>query len=101
MTFLDSFPNALTEAAHGAVSPAPLFLIGAAFLTLQVWLRPRPGQLFKRLMVAVAFLLWGVVQVLPAGALATMLGDLVIAMFVVDLAIVIRQETQGDFDESL
>jgi hypothetical protein len=52
-------------------------------------------------MVAVAFLLWGVVQVLPAGALATMLGDLVIAMFVVDLAIVIRQETQGDYDESL
>ena len=97
----DTFPNGLSEAAHSAVSPAPLFLIGAAFLTLQVGLRPRLGLLAKRIVVAAAFLLWGVAQVLPPGALATMLGDAVIAMFVVDLAIVIRQETHGDYDEAL
>ena len=98
---LDAAPVSLSETVHAAVSPVPLFLIGTAFIGLQVWLRPGLGALLKRAMVALAFLLWGVVQLLPPSALATTLGDIVIALFVVDLAIVIRQETQGDRDEAL
>jgi peptidoglycan/LPS O-acetylase OafA/YrhL len=99
--FFDASPDSRSEAAHAAVSPAPLFLIGVAFIALQVWLRPGPGALLRRMMVALAFLLWGVVQLMPPGAQAATLGDVVIALFVVDLAIVIWQETQGDTDEAL
>jgi len=41
------------------------------------------------------------VKVLPLGNLTTALGDVVIALLVVDLAILMRQQTQGDRDESL
>jgi hypothetical protein len=98
---LDVAPVSFSEAAHSAVSPAPLFLIGAAFIALQVWLRPGLASLVKRGMVALAFVLWGVDQLLPPGGLAITLGDIVVALFVVDLAIVIRQETRGDPDEAL
>ena len=48
-------------------------------------MRPRPLELFKRVMLAAAFLLWGIVQLMPAGNLASELGNLVIALYVIDL----------------
>jgi hypothetical protein len=56
---------------------------------LQAILRPRPLELLKRLMLGAAFLLWGVVQLMPASSLATELGNVVIALYVVDLGLII------------
>ena len=52
-------------------------------------LRPRPLELLKRVMLAAAFLLWGIVQLMPAGNLASELGNLVIALYVIDLGLII------------
>jgi hypothetical protein len=45
-------------------------------------------------MLGAAFLLWGVVQLMPASDLATELGNLVIALYVVDLGLLIWTELQ-------
>jgi len=74
------------------LSALPLLLAGSSYIVLQAILRPRPLELFKRLMLGIAFLLWGVVQLMPASELATELGTVVIALYVVDLGLMIWTE---------
>lgn len=70
---------------HAPISAAPLLLIGAASLAFQILTQPKPLDLFKALIVSVAFMLWGVDQLLPPGWFATTLGDVVISLYVIDL----------------
>ncbi len=76
--------------AHAPASAAPLLIVGAAFMTMLPLTRPGPIEWIKRAMVGAAFLLWGVAQLMPPGVAATTLGDLVITLYVIDLALVIR-----------
>ncbi len=76
------------------LSALPLLLAGTSYIVLQTILRPRPLELIKRLMLGIAFLLWGVVQLMPASDLATELGNLVIALYVVDLGLIIWTELE-------
>lgn len=71
------------------ISAAPLLLVGVAFLTLQPMLRPRSSDLVKNVLLALTFLLWGGLQFLPQNSLSAWLGNLVIVLYVVDLAWVI------------
>jgi len=71
---------------HAPASAAPLLLIGAASLGFQVLIRPRPLDLLKALIVSSAFILWGIDQLLAPGWAATTLGDVVITLYVIDLA---------------
>jgi hypothetical protein len=41
--------------------------------------------LYKRLLLAATFVIWAVDQLLPPGRLATLIGDMVIAAYVLDL----------------
>jgi hypothetical protein len=72
-----------------AASAAPLLLIGASFLIAQPVLRPRRTELLKNVLLAAAFILWGVVQLMGKNHLSRNLGDVVIALYVLDLAWVI------------
>ena len=72
-----------------AISAASLLLIGVSFLIVQVIQRPSPRELLKNALLAGAFLLWGVVQLMRQSDLSKRLGDVVIALYVVDLAWVI------------
>jgi hypothetical protein len=74
------------------LSALPLLLAGASYLILQALLRPRPLELLKRMMLGGAFLLWGVTQLMPASALTTELGNVVIALYVIDLGLIIRTD---------
>jgi len=76
------------------LSAVPLLLAGSSYLVLQAILRPRPLELLKRMMLGAAFLLWGVVQLMPAGDLAAELGNLVIALYVIDLVLIIWSDLQ-------
>jgi hypothetical protein len=99
---LTSLPTYLaTEALRGWASvrklplPAlPLLLAGSSYVVLQAILRPQPLELLKRLMLGIAFLLWGVVQLMSASNLATELGNVVIALYVVDLGLIIWTDLQ-------
>lgn len=69
-----------------AISAAPLLLVGTSFLFVQPILRPRRLELLKNVLLAATFLLWGVVQLMPQNAMSFRLGNLVIALYVLDLA---------------
>ena len=94
---LSSLPGYIRNAGFRAwalarnlpLSSLPLLLAGFSYLLLQAILRPQPLELLKRLMLAAAFLLWGAVQLMPAGGLAAELGNVVIALYVVDLGLII------------
>jgi hypothetical protein len=77
---------------HAPLSAMPLLLAGGSYVALQGLLRPPPIELAKRLLLGSAFLLWGIVQLMPPSILATDLGDLVIALYVLDLGIIIQAE---------
>lgn len=67
----DLAPHGFVDLPHAPLSAAPLLLIGAASLGFQVLTRPRPPVLFKALLVSLAFILWGIDQMLPPGRLTT------------------------------
>jgi hypothetical protein len=69
-----------------AVSALPLLAAGLAFLLVQAMIRPRRAELLKNLLIVAAFLLWGVVQLIEHNPLSKSLGDVVIALYVVELA---------------
>jgi hypothetical protein len=71
------------------LSAIPLLLAGSSYIVLQAILRPRPLELVKRLMLGIAFLLWGIVQLMPVSDLAVELGNVVITLYVVDLGLII------------
>jgi hypothetical protein len=81
----DLAPHILVGLPHAPISAAPLLLIGAASLGFQILTRPGLLDLFKALLVSLAFILWGIDQMLPSGWLATTIGDVVIVLYVIDL----------------
>ncbi len=77
--FAQRFPPA-------AISALPLLAVGLSFLLVQAMIRPRRAELLKNMMIVAAFLLWGVVQLIEHNPLSKTLGDVVIALYVVELA---------------
>jgi hypothetical protein len=69
-----------------AISATALLLIGVSFLIAQTILRPHWAELLKNTMLAAAFILWGIVQLMKQNDLSQRLGDVVIALYVLDLA---------------
>jgi hypothetical protein len=69
-----------------AISAGPLLLIGTSFLIVQLVIRPRWSELLKNVLLAGTFLLWGTIQLMPQNYLAQRLGNVVIVLYVLDLA---------------
>jgi hypothetical protein len=67
----------------------PLILIGVAFASLQFALPRNRRQMLLGLMVAAAFILWGTEQFLSNQAIVSLIDDIVVLLFVLDLSIVI------------
>jgi uncharacterized membrane protein HdeD (DUF308 family) len=81
---------------HAWLSSCPLALAGLGYILLQIHLKPSRTTLLKRLVLAGAFLLWAVVQLLPSGRLTVFLGDAVIAAYVLDLFWMMQDQRQRD-----
>ena len=79
-------PSGLSAAV---ISAAALLLVGVSFLVLQLVIRPRWMELMKNALLAATFLLWGTIQLMPQNATSVRLGNVVIALYVLDLAWVI------------
>jgi len=87
-------PRAVSLVRSMPLSSVPLLTAGVAYILLQLVMRPGFLELVKRLMLGAAFLLWGIVQMLPVSGLSNELGNVVIALYVVDLALIIRTDLQ-------
>ena len=70
---------------HGWLSSLPLLSAGVGYGLLQIRVNPPRAVLVKRLLLAGAFVGWGIDQLLPAGRASLFLGDAVIAAYVLDL----------------
>lgn len=84
----NAVPLVMGALGHMPLSAAPLIFIGTAYMALQLVLRPALKELLQRLLLGLAFVLWGVDQLLPSSVLAAVLGDVVIILFVVDLGVI-------------
>jgi hypothetical protein len=83
----------------------PLLLVGIAYLAWLATERPAVIDLIKQLLIALAFILWGVSLLMPAGPATRLLGAVVIAIYVFDLAWMIegnlRKNLRSDSDGKL
>jgi hypothetical protein len=85
----DAKPGILSMVPASSISASPLLLVGISFLMLQPFLRPRLMELLKNALLAATFLLWGIIQLMPQNSASIRLGNVVIALYVLDLAWVI------------
>jgi len=82
----DAGTGTLPRLWSAATSAAPLLLVGTSFLFAQPVLRPRLVELLRNVLLAATFLLWGIVQLMPQNTVSIRLGNVVIALYVLDLA---------------
>lgn len=85
----DAFPTYFPAGAHDFLASFPLALIALAYLVYQAAHRPPLRELLKAVMLAVAFLFWAANQLWPDLREATLFNDLAIALFVLDVFLVI------------
>lgn len=85
----DLFPAAFPAHAHDLFGALPLALIAFTYLAYQAVRRPRAGELFKAILLATAFLLWAANELWPGATPATLLNDLAIGLFVLDVFLVV------------
>ncbi len=85
----------VTNGNHAWLSSLPLALAGIGYALLQVQLKPPLQTLLKRLLLAAAFVLWAIDQLLPNGPIAVFIGDVVIAAYVADLFWMIRDQQKS------
>ena len=67
----------------------PLILIGLSYISFQLSAERGRSERAKGLLLGLAFVLWGTEQLLPPSAWVTVMDNLVITIFVVDLALII------------
>jgi hypothetical protein len=82
----DASPGVARGHSAAVISAVPLLAVGLSFLVVQAMVRPRRTELLKNLLLAATFLLWGVVQLMTQSVLSKRLGDVVVVLYVADLA---------------
>jgi hypothetical protein len=96
----DTFPGQFPSRAHEVLGALPLGLIALAYLMYQALRRPGRWELVKATMLAAAFLSWAANQLWPLLPQATSLNDIAIALFVLDMVLVIMGWPPGSRDQA-
>lgn len=84
----DAFPGYFPARAHDYLGALPLAMIAFAYLVYQTAHRPPFRELMKATMLAVAFLFWAANQLWPDLRQAILFNDVAIALFVLDVFLV-------------
>jgi peptidoglycan/LPS O-acetylase OafA/YrhL len=96
----DVQPGLFPAAAHNVLGAFPLAMIALAYLVYQSAHRPPLKEWLKALLLAVAFLFWAANQFWPGLPQATLFNDIAIALFVLDVFLVIIGFPASSPDES-
>jgi hypothetical protein len=96
----DVSPRLFPAGAHSVLAAFPLTMIAVAYLAYQAARRPARAELLKAVLLATAFLLWAANQLWPNLSAATLCNDGAIALFVLDVFLVIVGWPAGSPDES-
>jgi hypothetical protein len=100
LLFWDAFPAIFPPRAHAVLGALPLGMIALAYLIYQLIRRPTRMEMVKAVILAVAFLFWSANQLWPDHPAATLFNDIAIALFVLDVFLVIVGWPPGMPDES-
>jgi hypothetical protein len=84
----DARPHWFPAGAHDFLGAFSLAMIALAYLAYQIVHLPPLKELAKAFLLAVAFLFWAANQLWPASSRATLLNDIAIALFVLDVFLV-------------
>jgi hypothetical protein len=96
----DVRPTLFPAGAHAFLGALPLALIAFSYLLYQTAHRPPAMECVKAIMLAVAFLFWSANQFWPNPHQATVLNDVAIALFVLDVFLVMIGWPATSPDES-
>jgi hypothetical protein len=96
----DAFPRLLPSRAHDFLGALALASIAIAYLVYQTIRRPGARELFKALLLAIAFLFWAANQFWPKAAHATLFNDIAIGLFALDVFLVMIGWPATSPDES-
>jgi hypothetical protein len=84
----DAFPRLFPAGSHDILAAFSLAMIAFSYLLYQFAHRPALSELVKAEMLAAAFLFWAANQFWPNLPQATLFNDLAIALFVLDIFLV-------------
>jgi uncharacterized membrane protein len=93
-------PKFFPAGAHDFLAAFPLAMIATAYLLYQSARRPAAMEFVKAIMLAVAFLFWAANQLWPDLRQATLFNDIAIALFVLDVFLVMTGWPTTSPDES-
>jgi uncharacterized membrane protein len=96
----DVDPQFFPARAHDFLAALPLAMIAIAYLLYQSAHRPSAKECIKAMMLAVAFLYWAANQLSPDLPQATLFDDIAIALFVIDVFLVMVGWPATSPDES-
>ena len=97
----DAMPTLFPSGSHDWLGATPLALIAIAYLAYQSVRRPGAAELFKAILLAIAFLFWAANQLWPDAATATLFNDIAIGLFVLDVFLVMIGWPASSPDESV
>jgi hypothetical protein len=84
----DAFPELFPPRSHDFLAAFSLAMIAVAYVVYQVLHRSAAREFAKAIMLAVAFLFWAANQYWPDSHQATLFNDIAIALFVLDVFLV-------------
>ena len=93
-------PKFFPTRAHDFLAAFPLAMIAIAYLLYQSACRQAAKEFVKAIMLAVAFLFWAANQLWPDLPQATLFNDIAIALFVLDVFLVMKGWPTTSPDES-
>lgn len=96
----DIVPTRFPPNAHAVLGALPLAMIAITYLVYQSVHRPPWRELVKAILLAAAFAFWAANQLWPNSDFATLWNDLAIALFVLDVFLVIVGWPATSPDES-
>jgi hypothetical protein len=96
----DAIPHIFPARAHDVLGAFPLAMIAFAYLAYQAAHRPAPLEVVKAVLLAVAFLFWAANQLWPDFSQAMLFNDIAIALFVLDVFLVMIGWPGSSPDES-
>ncbi|SRR6266568_1043269 len=96
----DAYPQLFPARAHDTLAAFPLAMIAFAYLVYQAAHRPAVLEVVKAVLLAIAFLFWAANQLWPDLRQATLFNDIAIALFVLDVVLVMVGWPQSSPDES-
>jgi len=96
----DAFPRLFPVGSHNLLGAFPLAMIAFAYIVYQIAHRPARMEFIKAIMLAAAFLFWAANQLWPDSQQATLFNDIAIALFVLDVFLVMVGWPATSPDES-